>query len=175
MLESAGGLWRHPSSERFDGEKPPSGVSTPRWIQAPSRQPPPIRINGDFAEVGKPPIHYLYRSLPEQDLVAYYRAADVMLVTPLRDGMNLVAKEYVATRYDNTGVLILSEFAGAAEQLTQALLVNPYDLDGLAATMEEAISIAPDEANRRMKALRRSVSSHDVFWWAERCLSALGI
>lgn len=133
------------------------------------------RINGDFAEVGKPPIHYLYRSLPEQDLVAYYRAADVMLVTPLRDGMNLVAKEYVATRYDNTGVLILSEFAGAAEQLTQALLVNPYDLDGLAATLEEAISIAPDEANRRMKALRRSVSSHDVFWWAERCLSALGI
>ena len=133
------------------------------------------RINGDFAEVGKPPIHYLYRSLSPEDLVAYYRAADVMLVTPLRDGMNLVAKEYVATRYDNTGVLILSEFAGASEQLTQALLVNPYDLDGLAATLEEAISIAPAEASRRMKALRRSVSAHDVFWWAERCLSALGI
>ncbi len=132
------------------------------------------RINGDLAQVGRPLIHYLYRGLPLEDLVAYYRAADVMLVTPLRDGMNLVAKEFVATRYDDTGVLILSEFAGAAEQLTQALVVNPHDLDGLAATLEEAISIAPAEASRRMRALRRSVSSHDVFWWAQRCLSALG-
>jgi trehalose 6-phosphate synthase len=132
------------------------------------------RINGDFARVGRPPIHYLYRSLPVEDLVAYYRAADIMLVTPLRDGMNLVAKEYVTTR-DDDGVLILSEFTGAAEQLTQALLVNPHDVDGLAETLEEAISIAPSEARRRMSVLRRSVASHDVFWWADRCLRALGI
>jgi len=133
------------------------------------------RINGDFAEVGRPPIHYLYRSVPFEELVAYYRAADVMFVTPLRDGMNLVAKEYVATRYDNTGALILSEFAGAAEAMTQAYVVNPFDVDGLADTLEEAIGTASDPGNPRMKALRRSVASHDVFWWADRCLAALDV
>ena len=133
------------------------------------------RINGDLAQVGRPPIHYLYRSLPFDELIAYYRAADVMLVTPLRDGMNLVAKEYVASRFDNTGTLILSEFAGAAEQLTNALLVNPYDLNGLAGTLEKAISLGEDEQQRRMTSLRRSVGSHDVFWWADRCLKPLGI
>ena len=133
------------------------------------------RVNGDFAEVGRPPIHYLYRSLPVEELVAHYRAADLMLVTPLRDGMNLVAKEYVATRYDNTGVLVLSEFAGAAEQLSRALLVNPHDLDGLAGTIHKGIEMEPGEAARRMRSLRRSVRSHDVFWWAEQCLKSLGI
>jgi trehalose 6-phosphate synthase len=133
------------------------------------------RINGDLAEVGRPPIHYLYRSVPFDDLMAYYRAADVMFVTPLRDGMNLVAKEYVATRYDNTGALILSEFAGAAEQLTQAFIVNPYDLNALADTLDEAIGTSSVKGNAPMMALRRSVSRHDVFWWADRCLSALGL
>ena len=133
------------------------------------------RINGDLAEVGRPPIHYLYRSVPIEELVAYYRAADVMFVTPLRDGMNLVAKEYVATRLDNTGSLVLSEFAGAAEQLKQAFIVNPYDLDGLASALESAIDAGTSGANRRMRALRRSVGAYDVFWWAERCLGALGV
>jgi trehalose 6-phosphate synthase len=133
------------------------------------------RINGDFAEVGRPPIHYLYRSVPIEELVAYYRATDVMFVTPLRDGMNLVAKEYVATRFDGTGALILSEFAGAAEQLTQAYLVNPYDLEALARTLADAIETASVRGNKRMRALRRSVGSHDVFWWADQCLSALGL
>jgi trehalose 6-phosphate synthase len=132
-------------------------------------------INGDLAEVGRPPIHYLYRSVPFDELIAYYRAADVMFVTPLRDGMNLVSKEYVATRYDDTGALILSEFAGAAEQLTQAFLVNPFDLNALASTLNEAIGTASVKGNSQMKALRRSVKRHDVFWWAERCLSALGL
>jgi trehalose 6-phosphate synthase len=132
-------------------------------------------INGDLAEVGRPPIHYLYRSVPFDELIAYYRAADVMFVTPLRDGMNLVSKEYVATRYDDTGALILSEFAGAAEQLTQAFLVNPFDLNALASTLNEAIETASVKGNAQMKALRRSVKRHDVFWWAERCLSALGL
>lgn len=133
------------------------------------------RINGDFTHLGRPPIQYLYKSLPVSELVAYYRAADIMLVTPLRDGMNLVAKEYVATRYDDSGILILSEFTGAAEQLTSAMLVNPHDLDGLARTLDEAIERDPVKAVRKMRSLRRSVSSHDVFWWAERCLTALGL
>jgi len=133
------------------------------------------RINGDLAEVGRPPIHYLHRSVPIEQLIAYYRAADVMFVTPLRDGMNLVAKEYVATRFDNTGALVLSEFAGAAEQLTQAFLVNPYDLDALAGALEGAIEASSVRGNRRMKALRRSVGSNDVFWWADRCLGTLGL
>ena len=133
------------------------------------------RINGHLAEVGRPPIHYLYRSLPIKELVAYYRAADVMFVTPLRDGMNLVAKEYIATRFDNTGALVLSEFAGAAEQLTPAFIVNPYDLEALASSLEEAISSASEKGNKHMKDLRASVSSQDVFWWAERCLGALGL
>ena len=133
------------------------------------------RVNGDLAEIGRPPIHYLYRSVPFEELVAYYRAADVMLVTPLRDGMNLVAKEYVATRYDNTGALVLSEFAGAAEQLTEAYLVNPYDLNSLAGTLAEAIGASHGEGEMRMKALRSSVAAHDVFWWAKRCLGALGL
>lgn len=133
------------------------------------------RINGDLAEVGRPPIHYLYRSVPFDELIAYYRAADIMLVTPLRDGMNLVAKEYIATRYDDTGALILSEFAGAAEQLTQAFIVNPYDLNTTARTLGEAIETASMVGNPQMKALRRSVSRRNVFWWADRCLGALGI
>lgn len=133
------------------------------------------RINGDLGQVGRPPIHYLYRSINFDELIAYYRAADVMFVTPLRDGMNLVAKEYVATRYDDTGSLVLSEFAGAAEQLTEAHVVNPYDVDGLADTLEDAIEVARAPGNDRMRALRRSVKSHDVFWWAKRCLGALGI
>jgi trehalose 6-phosphate synthase len=132
------------------------------------------RINGDLGEVGRPLIHYLYRSVPFEELVAYYRAADVMFVTPLRDGMNLVAKEYVATRYDETGALVLSEFAGAAEQLRQAHIVNPYDLDGLSRTLERAIEGAGG-VGTRMRALRRSVQSHDVFWWADRCLGALDL
>jgi trehalose 6-phosphate synthase len=132
------------------------------------------RINGDLGEVGRPLIHYLYRSVPFEELVAYYRAADVMFVTPLRDGMNLVAKEYVATRYDETGALVLSEFAGAAEQLRQAHIVNPYDLDGLSRTLEQAIKSARG-VGTRMRALRRSVQSHDVFWWADRCLGALDL
>jgi trehalose 6-phosphate synthase len=133
------------------------------------------RINGEYARIGRPPIHYLYRSLPMDELLAHYRAADVMLVTPLRDGMNLVAKEYVATRHDDTGVLVLSEFAGAAEELTEATLVNPYDIDGLARILESVVDGGWNLPNKAMAALRRSVESQDVFWWADRCLQALGL
>jgi trehalose 6-phosphate synthase/phosphatase len=91
------------------------------------------RIHGAFATPSWVPVHWIYRSLSRQDVVALYRAADVMLVTPVRDGMNLVAKEFVASRSDGDGVLVLSEFAGAASELAEALLVNPFDVDASAA------------------------------------------
>lgn len=131
------------------------------------------QINGESARAGLPAVHYLYRSLEPEDLVAAYLAADVMMVTPLRDGMNLVAKEYVATRTDNSGVLMLSEFAGAAEQMRSALIVNPHDVDSVADTLHQALEMSPDEQARRMRALRKVVADEDVFDWADRCLEML--
>lgn len=131
------------------------------------------RINGEHGQAGWSPISYLYRTVPFADIVALYVAADVMLVTPLRDGMNLVAKEYIASRVDSDGVLILSEFAGAAEQLRSALLVNPYDLDQVAATIEQAAAMPIDEQRRRMTRLQRIVRKSDVFEWARDCLTTL--
>jgi len=130
-------------------------------------------INGDFAEVGKVPVHYLRRSLPLEDLVAYYVAADVMLVTPLRDGMNLVAKEYCAARRDDTGVLVLSEFCGSAHELERAVLVNPHDIDGMAATIERAIAMPQAEQARRMRSLRQRVRRRTVYDWADDFTAAL--
>src|SRR5690606_4702138 len=96
------------------------------------------QINGDHSRVGFPILHYIHQDVEFEELMAMYRAADVMLVTPFRDGMNLVAKEYVAARYDLTGTLVLSEFAGAATELSDALLVNPYDIDGMKSTIVRA-------------------------------------
>jgi len=96
-----------------------------------------------------------------------------MLVTPLRDGMNLVAKEYVATRLEDTGVLVLSEFAGAAEQLQEALIVNPYDLDALSDALARAVTMPPDEQRERMRRLRRKVARWDVHKWAQHNLDAI--
>jgi trehalose 6-phosphate synthase/phosphatase len=131
------------------------------------------RINGEFATPSWSPIQYLYRSVPMTTLVALYRAADVMLVTPVRDGMNLVAKEFVACRADEDGVLILSEFAGAADELTDALVVNPYDVDGVAAAIHDALSWPGPERRARMRKLRDKVFGHDVHVWANEFLSAL--
>jgi trehalose 6-phosphate synthase len=131
------------------------------------------RVNGRFARSDWRPVHYVYRSVPFEDLIAHYLAADVMLVTPLRDGMNLVAKEYVATRLNNAGVLVLSEFAGASEQLTQAILVNPYDLDATAEAVLEAVNMGPDEQQRRMQRLRRAVDRWDVDRWARHNLARI--
>jgi trehalose 6-phosphate synthase len=132
------------------------------------------RINGEFSRVGHPAVHYLHQSLPREELAAFFVAADVMLVTPLRDGMNLVAKEYVACKYDLSGVLVLSEFAGAAGELTSALLVNPHDLDGLKNMLASALTLPEEEGRRRMRALRRQVLTHDVDRWARSFLDALG-
>ncbi|HSJ35104.1 MAG TPA: trehalose-6-phosphate synthase [Acidimicrobiia bacterium] len=131
------------------------------------------RINGRFGRAGWQPVHYVYRSVPFDELIGAYRAADVMLVTPLRDGMNLVAKEYCATRLDDSGVLILSEFAGAAERLNEALIVNPYDLDGLAEAIGQAVTMPRDEQRRRMRRLRRKIGRWDVHSWARHSLEAL--
>ncbi|MGA7228038.1 MAG: trehalose-6-phosphate synthase [Acidimicrobiia bacterium] len=131
------------------------------------------RINGRFGRASWTPIQYQYRALPFPGLVGAYLAADVMLVTPLRDGMNLVALEYVATRQDNTGALILSEFAGASERLGDAIIVNPYDLDGLARALHHAVVMEPDEERRRMRRLRRAVGRWDVHSWARHNLEAI--
>ncbi len=131
------------------------------------------RINGDFGRVGVPAVHYLHQSYSRSELAALFCAADVMMVTPLRDGMNLVAKEYVAARVDYGGALVLSEFAGAAGDLRQAFLVNPYDLDGMKETLLRAVHLDPVEGSRRMRAMRRHLRAHDVQHWATSFLEAL--
>jgi trehalose 6-phosphate synthase len=133
------------------------------------------RINGEFARVGHPALHYIHQSIPRDELVAFYVAADVMLVTPLRDGMNLVCKEYVACRYDDGGALVLSEFAGAAAELQSAFLVNPHDLDGVKHALVTALQLDPAEGRRRMGAMRRHLLAHDVDHWARSFLHALGV
>jgi trehalose-6-phosphate synthase len=130
-------------------------------------------INGEHSSVGHPAIHYLYQSVSLDELVALYLAADVMLVTPLRDGMNLVAKEYVACRVDATGSLVLSEFAGAAQELRGAILVNPHDLDGLKQAIRHALNLDATEAKARMRRMRRVVRRRDVHAWAKAFLAVL--
>jgi trehalose 6-phosphate synthase len=132
------------------------------------------RVNGAHGRIGRPAVTYLHSSHEREELVALFRAADVMVVTPLRDGMNLVAKEYVACRYDHTGVMVLSEFAGAADEFRQALLVNPYDVDGLKRRLLEAIRLEPREATRKMRSMRRHLVEHDVDRWASSFLNELG-
>ena len=123
------------------------------------------RISGKFTREGWVPLRYIYGSVSHADLVAYYAAADVALVTPLRDGMNLVAKEYVASRLNDDGVLLLSEFAGAAEDLPEAVLVNPYNIDDVAARIESALRMPAGEARTRMRRLRARVRERDLHWW----------
>jgi alpha,alpha-trehalose-phosphate synthase [UDP-forming] len=130
-------------------------------------------VNGARSRVGHPAIHYLHQSVEIDELIALYLAADVMLVTPLRDGMNLVAKEYVASRVDATGSLVLSEFAGAARELHSAILVNPHDLDGIKDAIRHVIELDPIEAKARMRRLRRVVRRNDVYAWAQDFLTAL--
>lgn len=131
------------------------------------------RINGQYGDPPRPPVQYLYRSVSAEDLVALYMAADVMAVTPLRDGMNLVAKEYVASRPNGDGVLVLSEFAGAAKELRSALQVNPHDVDGIALAFEHALEMSPAEQRRRMSEMQRAVHRRNVFEWARSFLREL--
>ncbi len=131
-------------------------------------------INGEFTRPGGwVPIHYVYRSVDRLDLIAYYRAAQIALVTPLKDGMNLVAKEFCACSVHGDGVLILSEFAGAAAQMQNgALLVNPYDIEGMASAIHQACTMPRSERQARMKRLRQGVSRQNVFRWVNSFLEA---
>ncbi len=131
------------------------------------------RIIGRFSTPGYDPIQYISQTLAPNDLAAFYRAAKVALITPLRDGMNLVAKEFVASRTDGDGVLVLSEFAGAAAELTDAILVNPYDLDSVAAAIHDALEMPEAERRARMASMRTTVAGHDVRCWAEDFIAGL--
>ena len=131
------------------------------------------RINGDYGHLGHPAVHYLHHSYPPQEMAAMYLAADVMLVTALRDGMNLVAKEYVAARSDDRGVLVLSEFTGAADELAGAVMVNPHDIDGMKERILKAVQMEPREQRKRMRRLRRKVLTDDVSKWSRSFLSVL--
>ncbi len=134
------------------------------------------QINGEFTQPGWIPIHYVFRSLEHDELLAYYRLADVALVTPLKDGMNLVAKEYCACQVEGDGVLILSEFAGSAVQMGgDAVLVNPYDLDFVAEAIRRAVSLTREQRRPAMRRLRRIVRKQDIYWWLGRFLGACGL
>jgi alpha,alpha-trehalose-phosphate synthase [UDP-forming] len=131
------------------------------------------RINGQHAAIGHPAVHYLHQTVDREELAALYLAADVLLVTALRDGMNLVAKEYVASRWDDGGTLVLSEFAGAVNELKAAFVVNPHDIDGVKTAIMAAVQSEPTQSRRRMRSMRRTVMHHDVARWADSFLDAL--
>jgi trehalose 6-phosphate synthase len=131
-------------------------------------------INGQFGDFDWTPVRYMHRNIPRETLAALYRGSQIGLVTPLRDGMNLVAKEYVAAQdEDNPGVLVLSRFAGAAEDLQEALIVNPYDADDVAQAIQRAISMARGERIERHAALLAKVREHDASNWMDSFLRAL--
>jgi len=134
------------------------------------------RINGRFTEPGNDvPVHYLYRKLSQQQLAAYYAFADALLVTPLIDGMNLVCKEYVTVQqaHGGSGVLILSEFTGAAVELSQAVLCNPFDVEGLSYRIEHALGLAPDARRKALAAMAGQVRTHDVHDWVSSQLTQI--
>ena len=134
------------------------------------------RINGRFTEPGNDvPVHYLYRGLSRQQLSAYYAFADVLLVTPLIDGMNLVCKEYVTVQqaHGGGGVLVLSEFTGAAVELSQAVLCNPFDVEGLSSRIEDALAMAPDVRRKALAAMAGQVRTHDVHDWVSSQLEEI--
>ncbi len=130
-------------------------------------------INGRFTRFGWVPVHYIFRSLDRYELLGYYRTAEIALITPLKDGMNLVAKEYCACSMEENASLILSEFAGASAQLQKgALMVNPYDVESVADAIYQAYSMSKEERRARMKKLRQSIKKSDIFWWVDSFLEA---
>jgi len=130
-------------------------------------------INGRYSQVGWVPVHYFFRSLDSIELLAFYRAATIALITPLKDGMNLVAKEFCACSLEEDSVLILSQFAGAAAQMGRAaLVVNPYDVEQTADAIYNAFRMGSSERRYRMRRLRRDLYSQDVFWWVDSFIGA---
>ncbi len=127
------------------------------------------RINARFSRIDWSPVIYFYRSHTFDEVQAFYKTADVALITPLADGMNLVAKEYVASRDD--GILILSEFVGASEELGHAFIVNPYNIEDVADTLMKALTLAPEERKQRFNKLKEIVKNHDIYWWMDTFLN----
>jgi trehalose 6-phosphate synthase len=152
----------------------PSRVDIPRYHEFKNRIDRLVGdINGRFSTSTWIPVQYHFRGLHREDLLAHYRACDIAFITPLKDGMNLVAKEYCACRTDEDGALILSQFAGAAEQLKpDALLVNPYDVEQMADTILTAFRMSQVERGDRMKRMRRTIRKENVFWWVDSFLAA---
>jgi alpha,alpha-trehalose-phosphate synthase [UDP-forming] len=133
------------------------------------------RINGKFTQPGWVPIHHVFRHVDREELLAWYRVGDVALVTSLKDGMNLVAKEFCACQIDGNGVLVLSEFAGASEQLGRwAVLVNPYDIDGVAEAIKCAVLMTPAQRRPAMEKLRANIREQNVYWWISQFLQECG-
>ncbi|MEN9234927.1 MAG: trehalose-6-phosphate synthase [Gloeomargarita sp. GMQP_bins_120] len=130
------------------------------------------RINGLFSRNNWVPIYYFYRKFSLEEVLTYFLIADVAMITPLRDGMNLVAKEYCAARVDHSGVLILSEFTGAAYELKEALLVNPFSIEQMADTLYQALTLPPEVAQGKMRALRQTIASHDIHQWVQSYMDA---
>src|SRR5690606_25425820 len=131
------------------------------------------RINGQFATINWTPIWYFYRSLPFENLIDLYTSSDIALITPVRDGMNLVAKEYVATRTNKDGVLILSEMAGASKEMNEALLINPYNFAGIANTLKKALEMSVDEQQKRMTILQKRLQRYTVDKWAQEFMKSI--
>jgi Trehalose-6-phosphate synthase len=152
----------------------PSRVKIPRYHEFKGRIDRLVGdINGRFSTSTWIPVQYHFRGLDREDLLAHYRACDIAFLTPLKDGMNLVAKEYCACRVEQDGTLILSQFAGAAEQLKpDALLVNPYDVEQMADTISTAFRMNQADRSARMKRMRRNVRKENVFWWVDSFLAA---
>ena len=152
----------------------PSRSRLPEYVEEKNRVDQLVgRINGRFSEAGWAPVHYLYRSYTQAELARFLQEAEVCLVTPLRDGMNLIAKEFVASQGDDPGVLILSKFCGAAETMTEALIVNPYDIEGTAEAIYQAVDMSARERRRRWEALNQEVITHTAQTWSDTFLADL--
>ena len=152
----------------------PSRSRVPEYVQERERVDSLVgRINGRFAEADWVPVHYLYRSYSQEELALFFREADVCLVTPLRDGMNLIAKEFVASQVTDPGVLVLSRFCGAADTMQEALIVNPYDIEGTAEALHSALSMTLRERRRRWLSLNENVQTNTAKMWADSFLADL--
>ncbi|HLU90356.1 MAG TPA: bifunctional alpha,alpha-trehalose-phosphate synthase (UDP-forming)/trehalose-phosphatase, partial [Cyclobacteriaceae bacterium] len=125
------------------------------------------KINSDFSTFNWVPVHYFYRSFPFEELSAFYSMSDIALVTPLRDGMNLVCKEFVASKTDQKGVLILSEMAGASKELQEAVLVNPNDMDSVVEAIKEALYMKEEEQRSRIRSMQETIKRYDIFQWVK--------
>ena len=131
------------------------------------------RVNGEYATVNWTPIWYYYRSMDFDELIDLYSSADIAMITPIRDGMNLVAKEFVSTRINGDGVLILSELAGASKELFQALTVNPFDINSMSNTIHDAINMGVDEQKQRNFSMQKRIKRYTVKYWADEFISSL--